>query len=211
MASMMSDRDKSATSFRGVSACCAVSLRTAESHQEDQTTGGVIFLGQPVRLCSRSCLVVGRRQKSKSHAEEAFGYQKLMTLIPDLRGRLAESTLEGHPWKATLSVIMSGHEDRSFSLYAGAFCVGNAYIPILMSSHGGAFCVGNAHSQTSCRVREERSAWEIPIYKPQVAFCVGNPYLQTQLAAWRSVSCGKFYLQTQLERFVWEISIYKLN
>ena len=154
-------------------------------------------------------------------------YQKLMTLIPDLRGRLAESTLEGHPWKATLSALMSGHEDRSFSLYAGAFCVGNAYF----------------HS--SSRATEERFVWEMPIDKPHVesqrsvlhgkflftnlrsshggAFCVGNPYLQTQFAAWRSVSCGKFlftnstgafrvgnsYLQTQLVCFPYLQTIYK--
>ena len=129
-------------------------------------------------------------------------YQKLMTLIPDLRGRLAESTLEGHPLTATLSVLMSGHEDRSFSLYAGAFCVGNAYFPLLMSSHGGAFCVGNAHLETSCRVTEERSAWEIPIYK-------------TQVEPWRSILRGKSLFTNSIccleERFVWEIPICKLN
>ena len=154
--------------------------------------------------------------------------QKLMTLIPDLRGRLAESTLEGHPWEATLSVLMSGHEDRSFSLYAGAFCVGNAYF----------------HS--SCRATEERFVWEMPMYKLHVesqrsvlhgkfldtnlrsshggAFCVGSPYLQTQFAAWRSVSCGKFlftnstsvfslftnYLQTYLQTsFLREKAIFR--
>ena len=121
-----------------------------------------------------------------------------MTLIPDLRGRLAESTLEGHPWKATLSVLMSGHEDRAFSLYAGAFCVGNAYF----------------HS--SCRATEERFVWEMPIYKPHVESqrsVLRGKFLFTNLRSSHggAFRVGNSYLQTQLERFVWEISIYKLN
>ena len=115
-----------------------------------------------------------------------------MTLIPDLRGRLAESTLEGHPWKATLSVLMSGHEDRSFSLYAGALCVGNAYF----------------HS--SCRATEERFVWEMPIYKPHV-----ESQRSPQVEPWRSILRGKSLFTNSIccleERFVWEISIYKLN
>ena len=88
---------------------------------------------------------------------------------------------------------------------------------------------GSAIITNSAGCLEEHFAWEIPIYKPQVepswSISCGKSYLQTQFAAWRSVSCGKFlftnstaafrvgnfYLQTQLERFVWEISIYKLN
>ena len=71
-----------------------------------------------------------------------------------------------------------------------------------MSSHGGAFCVGNAHLQTSCRVTEERSAWEIPIYKPQVE-------------PWRSILRGKCLFTNSTccleECFLWEISFYKLD
>ena len=160
-----------------------------------------------------------------------------MTLIRDLRGRLAESTLEGHPWRK--SVLMSGHE---LSLRR---CVlrGKAQFPILMSSHGGAFCVGTAHLENSCRVTEESSGGEIPIYKPQVepwrsilrgkslftnSICCLEERFEWEISIYKlnwSVSCGKFlftnstgafrvgnfYLQTQLERFVWEISIYKLN
>ena len=122
---------------------------------------------------------------------------------------------------------MSGHADRSFSLYQVRFAWENA----------------DFHS--SCRATEERFVWEMPIYKPHVesrrsvlrgkflftnlrsshggAFCVGNAYLQTQLAAWRSASCGKFlftnstgafrvgnfYLQTQLVCFPCLRTIYK--
>ena len=142
-----------------------------------------------------------------------------MTLIPDLRGRLAESSHLVCPHvRPRRSIILS--------------------LP-------GAFCVGNADFHSSCRATEERFVWEMPIYKPHVesrrsvlrgkflftnlrsshggAFCVGNAYLQTQLAAWRSASCGKFlftnstgafrvgnfYLQTQLVCFPCLQTIYK--
>ena len=112
--------------------------------------------------------------------------QKLMTLIPDLRGRLAESTLEGHPWKATLSVLMSGHEDRSFSLSTQVRFLRGKMPISTMSSHGGAFLCGKCPF-TKPHVESQRSVLhgKFSIYKPQVE-------------PWRSI-------------FAWEIPIYKLN
>ena len=82
-----------------------------------------------------------------------------------------------------------------------------------------------SYLQTSGRAKVEHFVWEIPIYQLNLllggAFHVENFYLQTQLQrfVWEipftnstgAFRVGNFYLQTQLERFVWEISIYKLN
>ena len=82
-----------------------------------------------------------------------------------------------------------------------------------------------SYLQTSGRAKVEHFVWEIPIYQLNLllggAFHVENSIYKLNC----SVSCGKFlftnstgafrvgnfYLQTQLERFVWEISIYRLN
>ena len=74
--------------------------------------------------------------------------------------------------------------------------------------------MGKSYLQTSGRAKVEHFLWEIPIYQLNLllggAFHVENFYLQTQLQrfVWE---IPIYYLQTQLERFVWEISIYKLN
>ena len=141
-------------------------------------------------------------------------YQKLMTLIPDLRGwpKLHLKVSRGKP--PCLSSCQAMKIDHSLSTQVRfawempistphveprrSILCGKCPFTNLMSSHRGAFCVGNSYLQTSGRAMEEHFAWEIPIYKLNLllggAFRVGN-----------------FYLQTQLERFVWEISIYKLN
>ena len=137
-------------------------------------------------------------------------YQKLMTLIPDLRGwpNLHMKVSRGKP--PCLSSCQAMKIDHSLSTQ-----VRFAWEMPISTPH----------------VEPRRSVfvWEMPIYKPHVesqrsvlrgkflftnlrsshggAFCVGNPYLQTQFAAWRGRFVWEiFYLQTQLERFVWEIS-----
>ena len=52
------------------------------------------------------------------------------------------------------------------------------------------------------------SCVEIPIYKLNWSVSCGKFLFTNSTGAFR---VGNFYLQTQLERFVWEISIYKLN
>ena len=83
---------------------------------------------------------------------------------------------------------------------------------------GGAFHVENFYLQTQL----QRFVWEIPIYKLNWSVSCGKCSIYKLNC---SVSCGKFlftnstgafrvgnfYLQTQLQRFVWEIPIYKLN
>ena len=102
------------------------------------------------------------------------------------------------------------------SLYAGAFCVGKPNFQSSCRATEELFCVGTAHLENSCRVTEESSGGEIPIYKPQVE--PWRSILRGKSLFTNSICCleerfrvGNFYLQTQLERFVWEISIYKLN
>ena len=50
--------------------------------------------------------------------------------------------------------------------------------------------------------------WKISIYKLNCSVSCGKFLFTNSTGAFR---VGNFYLQTQLERFVWEISIYKLN